>query len=84
MKIMISVDDELLKKVDDYADQNYMSRSAVFQQGANQILRTDEMSRAIVNLSIAMQRVADTGEMDEKTRKEVEDMKALAAMFQSK
>ena len=37
MKVNISLDDELMKRLDDYADRNYMSRSGLISLACTQI-----------------------------------------------
>lgn len=77
-KIQISLDDELLKRVDTYADDNYMSRSGLITLAATQFLNMNEVTKAIVSLNAAMQRIADTGKVDDETMKELENWQRLA------
>lgn len=80
-KVQITLDDKLLERVDTYADENYMSRSGLLSLAATQFLNAAEVSRAIKGMSFAMQKIADNGEIDEKTMKELEDWERLAKML---
>lgn len=83
-KVQITLDDELLERVDNYADKNYMSRSGLFSLAATQFLNANEVTAAIVSLNLAMQKVAETGNLDDETMKELEDWQRLANMLTNK
>lgn len=83
-KVQITLDDELLKRIDTYADDNYMSRSGLMTLAATQFLNVNEVTKAIVSLNAAMQKIADTGAVDDETRKELEDWQRLANMLTTK
>lgn len=77
-KIQITLDDELLKRVDTYADDNYMSRSGLLSLAATQFLNAADVSRAIKDLSLAIQKIAETGQLDHETTEQLEDFERLA------
>lgn len=83
-KINISFDIELLGKIDEYAKNNYMSRTAVITQACTQLVMAQEVTRALSKLAISMQRIADTQEIDEQSKKELESFKALAYFLAEK
>lgn len=83
MKVQITLDDELMKRVDAYADENYMSRSGLLSIAVTQYLNTKEMIGAITRMGIAMEKIADKGEVDEQTRQELEDFQRMCALFGS-
>lgn len=83
MKVQITLDDELLKRVDAYADENYLSRSGLLSIAVTQYLNTKEMVGAITRMGYAMEKIADKGEVDEQTQKELEDFQRLCALFGS-
>lgn len=78
MKVQITLDDELMKRVDTYADENYMSRSGLISLAATQFLNAADVSRAIKDLSLAMQKIAETGQLDHDTMEQLEDFERLA------
>ena len=52
MKVNITVNDELMKRIDDYAEQNYLSRSGLFTLSATQYLNGVQMMAAIQEISV--------------------------------
>lgn len=78
MKVQVSLDDELMKRLDSYADENYMSRSSLVSLACTQFLNAADVSRAVRELSLAMQKIAQTGDIDEDTRKQLDDFERLA------
>lgn len=83
-KVQISIDDELLKRIDTYADNNYMSRSGLFTIAVNQYLNMNEVTSAIVRLNLAFEKIAENGNIDDNTMKELEDWQRLANLLTSK
>lgn len=84
MKVQISVDDELMKRVDAFADDNYMSRSTLFTIAATQYINAQDVTRAIKDMAVAMKKIADTGKVDHETMEQLEDFERLANMLQIK
>lgn len=81
MKVQISLDDDLMKRIDSYSDSNYMSRSGFISLACTQYLATAEVVSAVKSLSLAMQKIADTGKVDSETLEQLEDYKRLADML---
>lgn len=77
-KVQITLDDELMKRIDTYADENYMSRSGLLSLAATQFLNAADVTRAVKDLSLAMQKIADTGKIDHETVEQLEDLERLA------
>lgn len=83
MKVQITLDDELMKRVDAYADENYMSRSGLISIAVTQYLNTKEMIGAITRMGIAMEKIADKGEIDKQTQQELLDFQRMCSLFAS-
>lgn len=83
MKVQITLDEQLMKRADNYADENYMSRSGLISIALTNYLNTKEMMTAITKMSIAMDKIADKGEVDEQSRKELEDFQRMCNLFAS-
>lgn len=81
MKVNITLDDELMQRVDNYADRNYMSRSGLISLAVTQYLNQQEVILAIKDVSLAIRKVADTGKMDHETIEQFEDFERLSKMF---
>ena len=81
MKVQITLDDELMKRVDEYADQNYMSRSGLLSLAATQFLNSADVSKAIIDMALCMRKIADTGKIDHETMEQLEDFERLSKML---
>lgn len=81
MKVNITLDDELLKRIDEYADRNYMSRSGLLSLSATQYLNANEMVLAISDMALSMRKIAETGKVDHETIEQLEDFERLARMM---
>lgn len=80
-KVQISVDDELLSRIDSYSDSNYMSRSGLITQACAQYLNQAEMMFLIKDMSLAMRKIAETGKVDHETMEKLEDFERFAKMI---
>lgn len=83
-KVQLSIDENLIDRIDNYADQNYMSRSAFFTLAASQYLNQAEVVFAIRDLSLAMQKIAKDKKVDSETLERLEDFERLSYMLMDK
>lgn len=81
MKVNITLDDELMKRLDDYADRNYMSRSGLMSLAVTQYLNANEMILAVKDMALCMRKIADTGTVDHETMEQLEDFERFAKML---
>lgn len=81
MKVGLSLDDDLMKRIDDYADAHYMSRSAFVAQACSQALDAFEVQRAISSMAVSMRKIADMGAIDDDMKRELEDFERLAQLL---
>lgn len=72
MKINISLDDRLAKRLDDYADANYMTRSGLVSIALTQYLNTQEMIGVIKSMSLSLSKMVNSNNISEEDRKEIE------------
>ena len=80
-KIQISIDDDLLNRLDRYADENYMSRSGLITLASTQFLNSAAVTIALMDMSLAMRKIADTGTVDHETMQQLEDFERLSRML---
>lgn len=80
-KVQISIDEQLLDRIDSYADQTYMSRSGLITLACSQYLNQAEIVYAIKDLSLAMQKIAKDKKIDSKTMEQLEDFERLSRML---
>lgn len=72
-KVQISIDDELLEKLDVCADEMYMTRSGFISYSVSQIVNSNLVLKAIKDMSITMRVIAESGEIDEESKKQIEE-----------
>ena len=83
MKVQISLDDELVSRIDTYADHNYMSRSGLISLACTQFLNQNEVIMSLTNISLAIKKIADTGSIDTETLKQLDDFERLCTLMVS-
>lgn len=81
MKVNISMDDELVNRIDNYADLSYTTRSGLITTAVTQYLNSKEMVLAIKDMGQAMKKIADKGEIDKDTQQQLEDFERLCSML---
>lgn len=81
VKIQITVEDELLNRVDEYADEHYTSRSGAFALAADQLVSTDEMKKAIKRVTNAMESMAKGKELTEEQQADLETFRVLSRLW---
>lgn len=84
VKVNITLDEELLQRIESFADENYLTRSGLITLATSQYLIQAESSRAIVDLSLAMRKIAETGTITEDQLKELENFERFARMLSGK
>lgn len=77
MKMQVSLNDSLANRIDKFAKQNYLTRSGLITQACSTYLNQNEMAIAVKDLSIAMNKIADKGEIDSETREQLDDFMRL-------
>lgn len=81
LKVNITLDEELMRRIDEYAEDNYLNRSTLVSLAVTQYLNAADVSKAIKEMAFAMRKIADTGEVDDETRKQLEDFERLTKML---
>jgi metal-responsive CopG/Arc/MetJ family transcriptional regulator len=81
MKIQISIDEKLVKRIDDYASKNYMSRSGFISLATSQYLNQNDVLSLFQELTIAVRKIGNTGNIDEDTKKLLEDFQHVYDLY---
>jgi len=84
LKINISLDDELMKRTDNYADKNYMSRSGLISLALTQYLNGNEMIIAVKDIALSIRKMADNNTVDAEALEQLEDFERVCKMFTGK
>ena len=80
-KINISIDDDLLQRTEHLAKQMYLSKSGLISLSLTQFIAQNAMVNAITDLSVTMRKIAEEGQIDEQSRKELEDFERLVKIL---
>ena len=83
-KVQITIEEELLDRIDQAADEAYTSRSGFISQACNQLIMQNDVSKALADLAVCMRRIADNGGIDEKSRHDLEQFEAFAKVISGK
>lgn len=81
MKVNVSLDDELMVRIDNYADNNYMSRSGFISLACTQYLNSMEVMSLIKEMAFNIRKIADTQKIDDETKKQLESFELMAKML---
>lgn len=84
IKVQITLEEDLLNQVDDYCDKNYMNRSWLISQSLVKVLNEQKVIDSLANISVSIRSVAETGVLDEDTKREFEKFEALCKIFMGK
>jgi len=81
MKINITMNDELVKRIEAYAEENYTSKSGTISIAVNQYLNAQELGRNIKVMAIAMRKIADEGQLDQETINQLQDFERFVKVL---
>lgn len=74
MKINVTIDNDLLKEVDEFAEKNYISRSGLLSVAVNQYINANKTIFVMQDLALTMHKIADTNEIDDETKEKLDDL----------
>lgn len=81
MKVQVSLDDKLMERVDNYADNNYMSRSGLISLATTQFLNQADVFLMVKDMSLAMRKIAEKGTVDHESMEQLEDLERLCKLL---
>jgi len=82
--VQITMQEELLSKLDEYAKSNFMNRSACISMICNQHLQALEVTKHLKDLTYSVKKLADGQDCDEETLKKIEDFERLTSLINFK
>lgn len=80
-KINVSIDDKLLERIDNFADENYMSRSGLISLACTQFISSNELISLIKEMAFNIRKIADTQKIDDEIMKQLENFEVMAKMM---
>lgn len=81
MKIGITIDKNLLERIDNYSDKNYMSRSGFISLACTQLLQQAETVNAIKQIAVYMRKISENGTLTKEQQQQLEDMERLSKIY---
>lgn len=80
-KVQLSLADDLVTRMDKYGDDNYLTRSGLVTVALTQYLNANEMKTALVDMALAMRKIADNNSIDDETMEKLKDFERVAMVF---
>lgn len=84
MRVNMNINDELLKRLDNYAKKHYMSRSTVMCQACDEFLTSREITDLLSTIRDIMQKIANSQHLDDETLKQFDDLSRFVDMINFK
>lgn len=84
MKLQVSLDEELVGRIDNCAENMYMSRSGFISMACVQYLNQNEFISSFNRVSNACKLVAEKGEVDDEIKKQFEDFERVCELINPK
>ena len=81
MKLSISINDELLREIDEYCKVNFMTRSGLISFACTQVLNQQKTIQAMQDVALALRQAANNTELDPETLAQVEAYEQLVKPF---
>lgn len=80
-KVNVSIPDELLQRLDEYADNNFQSRSGAITMMVNQFLVSQQIQSQMSEMVEALKKIADGKDLTEDEVTAMLGFEALAKQF---
>ena len=77
-KISISIDDNLLEMIDNFAEDNYMTRSGFLTLVSKNYLQQQEVVKTLGSLRATLDTIKGSGELDPKSEADINAFLQLA------
>lgn len=84
MKVNVTINDDLMKRVDEYAERNYMSRSGLISFATTQFLNGQQLVTAVQEMAVCMRKIADNGTVDDETKQKLQELEIVAKVLVGK
>ncbi len=85
MRVNMNMPVELVARLDEYAQENYMARSTVMCQACDQFLTAQEAKKLFRNMTALLKKITENiGEgntIDEETKKQMDELETVCKMF---
>lgn len=77
VKINVSIKEELVKRLDAYAERNYLSRSGLVSLALTNYLNSVELVSCVTDMAVSMRKIADNNYIDDETLEKLKDFERV-------
>ena len=84
VKVNVTIDEGLLERIDEYAEDNFITRSGLVQLALSQFLTANEATKALVEISLSLKKIAQSGSFSEDDLRQLQGLEQLAIMLSAK
>lgn len=84
VKVNVTIDEGLLERIDEYAEDNFITRSGLVQLAMSQFLTANEATKALVEISLSLKKIAQSGSFSEADLRQLQGLEQLAIMLSAK
>lgn len=84
VKVNVTIDEGLLERIDEYAEDNFITRSGFVQLAMSQFLTANEATKALVEISLSLKKIAQSGSFSEDDLRQLQGLEQLAIMLSAK
>lgn len=81
MRVNMNMPENLVARLDEYAKENYSSRSSVMCQACAQFLTAQEAKKMFNQMTLLLKKITDTETIDEETKKQLDEFESICKMF---
>ena len=81
MRVNMNMPENLVARLDEYAKENYSSRSSVMCQACDQFLTAQEAKKMFNQMTLLLKKITDTETIDEETKKQLDEFERICKMF---
>lgn len=81
MRVNMNMPQELIDRLDEYAKENYTTRSSVMCQACDQYLVAKEMQKLFTQMNVVLKKLSAAETIDEETKQQLDDFERLSKML---
>ena len=81
MRVNMNMPQELIDRLDEYAKENYTTRSSVMCQACDQYLVAKEMQKLFTQMNVVLKKLSVAETIDEETKQQLDDFERLSKML---
>ena len=81
MKLNISLDDKLVDRMESAMEELYLNRSGLISLALTQFLNQCDVISCMKRMSVACEKIASSGTLDDDMKREIDDLQRLSAFL---